>query len=79
MGCIRGTVADPDGFSWTRRKNGDVVIEHHGRHATTLRGRRADEFVAEADAGDDQELMARVTGNYKRGNERDRANHPRHR
>ena len=26
----------PDGFSFKRRKNGDVVIEHNGRLTTTL-------------------------------------------
>ena len=64
-------------FEWSRRKSGDVVISHHGRVATTLRGRRADEFVADATDGDEQELMARLTGNYKRGNERDSQQHPR--
>lgn len=61
-------MAQAESFDWSRRKNGDVVISHHGRVATTLRGRRAD--------GDGQELMARLAGNYKRGNERDSRNHP---
>ncbi|MGI9598173.1 MAG: hypothetical protein ACR2QK_18565 [Acidimicrobiales bacterium] len=72
-------MAQPDGFEWSRRKNGDVVISHRGRVATTLRGRRADEFVAEVSSGDEQELMARLTGNYKRGNERQGRTHPRNR
>lgn len=69
----------PAGFEWARHKNGDIVIVHHGRVAATLRGRRAEEFVAEVSDRDDQELMARVTGNYKRGNERMGRNHPRNR
>lgn len=72
-------VGKAESFEWSRRKNGDVVILHHGRVATTLRGRRADEFVEDVDDGDGQELMARLTGNYKRGNERDTRNHPRNR
>jgi hypothetical protein len=72
-------VADPVGFSWTRRKNGDVIIEHHGRRAAVLRGRKAQDFVDEVSAGDDQDVMARLTGNYKRGNERESRNHPRNR
>ncbi len=60
----------PSGFSFTQRKNGEVVISHQGRVATVLRGHRADTFVKKVEAGDDQELMARLTGNYKRGNER---------
>jgi hypothetical protein len=70
-------MAGPDGFEWEQRKNGDVVITHRGRVATTLRGDRAADFVAEALDGDVQELMARLTGNYKRGNERAARQHPR--
>lgn len=54
-------------------------IVHRGRVAATLRGRRAEEFVAEVGGGDEQELMARTTGNYKRGNERFAREHPRNR
>lgn len=72
-------MADPTGFSWTRRKNGDVVITHRGRQASVLRGNRAAQFVVDSAAGDEQELMARVTGNYKRGNERQARRHPRNR
>ncbi len=72
-------MAGPDGFEWLRRKNGDVVISHRGRVATTLRGRRAEQFLEDVDGEDEQELMARVTGNYKRGNERLARQHPRNR
>ena len=65
---------EPDlGFTHRARKNGAVEILHHGRLATTLRAREAAEFLAEIEAGssaDAQQLMARLTGNYKRGNER---------
>ncbi|SNT36349.1 hypothetical protein SAMN05421812_10531 [Asanoa hainanensis] len=54
------------------------MIFHHGRAATTLRGGRAAEFLAEVDA-DPQGVMARWTGNYRRGNERMGKNHPRNR
>ncbi len=62
------------------RKSGEVVVRHHGTVATTLRGHRARDFVEEIEAGDErdaQELMARLTGNYKRGNERAARQHPR--
>lgn len=55
----------------------DVVISHHGRRATTLRGAAADQFMTDVRLGDPQELMARVTGNYRHGNERTAKNHPR--
>jgi hypothetical protein len=63
-------MAKPAGFRYTCRKNGEVVIEHHGRPAATLRGRRAEDFLRGVREHDPQELMARATGNYKRGNER---------
>ena len=72
-------MAAADGFEWTRRKNGDVVITHQGRPAATLRGRKAAEFLDDVDGYQDQELMARLTGNYRRGNEREARNHPRNR
>jgi hypothetical protein len=73
-------VPPPSGFAYQVRSNGDVVITHRGTLATTLRGDAAAEFVAEAEGGSDedaQELMARVTGNYRRGNERLARKHPR--
>lgn len=54
-------------------------IHHRGHLATTLRGQRAAAFLDEIGSGDDQLLMARWTGNYKRGNERVARNHPRNR
>lgn len=77
-----GHMASPAGFVWSQRKNGDVVISHHGKPATVLRGERAQEFIddighGEASRGEAQALMARLTGNYKRGNERTARNHPR--
>ena len=63
-------MADPHGFVYTTRKNGDVVITHHGRTAATLRGSDARKFLDRVATYDPQLLMARVTGNYKRGNER---------
>lgn len=68
----------PEGFDYTER-NGEVLITHFGRAASTLRGRRAQEFLDNVVSGDPQELMARVTGNYKHGNERQARIHPRNR
>ncbi|GAA0950857.1 hypothetical protein [Virgisporangium aurantiacum] len=68
----------PNGFDYTVRGDGSVLITHHGRPATTLRGGRAAEFLAEVEE-DEQEVMARWTGNYRRGNERQARDHPRNR
>jgi hypothetical protein len=70
------------GFTYRSRKNGDVEILHHGRVATTLRGQDAEDFLAKAPdaaSADAQQLMARLTGNYKRGNERLASQHGRNR
>ncbi|MGA4843767.1 hypothetical protein [Streptomyces sp. G45] len=69
----------PHGFQYAQRADGTVVITHGARTAATLRGPRAEQFLAEAAAGDPQLAMARWTGNYKRGNERAARAHPRNR
>lgn len=67
----------PSGFEFVVRGD-EVVIRHHGATATVLRGTRASEFLTQVEQGDPQMLMARVTGNYRRGNERTARQHPRH-
>ena len=70
------------GFDYDERRDGTVLITHHGRRATVLRGPRAAEFLAEVASdqqSDPQGVMARWTGNYKRGNERQARQHPRNR
>jgi hypothetical protein len=70
------------GFAWRSSRDGSVQIVHLGRLAATLRGRKAAAFLAamasvgEAEA---QQRMARITGNYKRGNERTARRHHRNR
>ncbi len=70
------------GFTFRATKNGEVFVHHRGKLATTLRGEAAAEFLADidgADADEQQQIMARITGNYRRGNERLAKNHPRNR
>ncbi|MEU9102748.1 hypothetical protein AB0D54_00010 [Streptomyces xanthophaeus] len=69
----------PHGFTYEVRADHCVVITHQGRAAGTLRGGRADKFLAEVESGDAQLVMARWTGAYKFGNERTAKNHPRNR
>jgi hypothetical protein len=74
--------AQEPGFTYRLRKNGEVAIFHHGRLASTLRGNDAKKFkqeVGEEQSPEAQQLMARVTGNYKHGNERQARTHPRNR
>ena len=72
----------PNGVAFRPLKNGDVQVTHHGRLASTLRGREAIDFLSEMDGADEQarqHAMARLTGNYRRGNERAAAEHARNR
>lgn len=76
---MTGRMGTPSGFVFAVRRDGTVVITHHGQPAGTLRGRRAADFLEDVEGGDEQQLMARVTGNYKHGNERTARAHPRNR
>lgn len=63
----------PTGFTWAARKNGELAISRDGRVVTLLRGRPAERLHVRLGATDEataQHLMARATGNYRRGNER---------
>lgn len=60
-------------FAYRETKDGRVLIEWQGRRAAVLTGGRAARFLAAvegATAAQRQLEMARVTGNFKRGNER---------
>ncbi|GGO48184.1 MULTISPECIES: hypothetical protein [Streptomyces] len=66
-----------NGFTYEERRDGSVVVWHHGRQAAQLRDGRAKRFLEEVTSGDAQLVMARWTGNYRRGNERSAREHPR--
>lgn len=60
-------------FSYRATKDGRVLIDRGGRRVTVPAGERARRFLRRAEGADPQALqleLARVTGNYKRGNER---------
>ncbi|HUF58061.1 MAG TPA: hypothetical protein VMR89_01015 [Actinomycetota bacterium] len=63
---------DDLGFSFVERKSGDVVISRWGSPVTTLRGPATVRFKRSLELLGEQQAMARITGNYRRGNERDR-------
>ncbi len=76
---IRG-MPKPNSFRFEALNTGDVKIWHHGKLASTLRGEAATSFLESVKTMNEdaqQQAMARVTGNYKRGNERKAKNHPR--
>ena len=60
-------------FAWASTKDGRVRISWRGRVVTTLVGGSAARFLEQVEGLDregEQLLMARATGNFKRGNER---------
>lgn len=62
-----------DVFTHRVTKDGTVLIDWQGRTVTTVSGRAAARLVARlagADRRQVQHLLARATGNFKRGNER---------
>jgi hypothetical protein len=70
---VKGAAGEASGFVWAARKDGRVEIRHHGRLAATLRAAQAAAFIAgmgRLDEAAGQQRMARLTGNYRRGNEK---------
>lgn len=68
----RGKLTD-DPFDYRETKAGELMISRGGRVVLTLGGKRAEALlksVGKADEATVQLLLAKATGNYKRGNER---------
>jgi hypothetical protein len=65
-----GLVDDP--FSYRVTKDGRILVSRAGRLIVTVAGAKAERLLGMlgADFAQDQELLARATGNYRRGNER---------
>lgn len=63
---------DDDPFDYRITQDGKVLVRRGGRLVVTVAGARAARLVAALGQDDDtdQQLLARVTGNYRRGNER---------
>ena len=75
VGHALRVAGSPSGFAFT--VHGERVdVSHEGRVAATLRGTAAMKFLTDVEHGDPQHVMARVTGNYKRGNERRQSRRP---
>jgi hypothetical protein len=60
-------------FAWSATKDGRVRISRRGKVVTTLAGDSAARLLEQVEGADEdgeQLLLARVTGDFKRGNER---------
>ncbi|MBA3374959.1 MAG: hypothetical protein H0U00_03970 [Actinobacteria bacterium] len=71
----RGVLLKEQPFTFRARKDGTVAIFWNQRPATVLEGKLAENFLAAAPehtAHELQLLMAKATGNFKRGNEKRR-------
>lgn len=67
-------------FDYDVMKDGRVFIYWERRHVTTLKGEKARKFLAQIEGANEHEaqlVMAKVTGNFKRGNEREGKHHGR--
>ncbi len=64
---------DEEVFSYRATKDGKVFLFWHRKQIKILKGLAAQEFledISDADSKEAQLLMARITGNFKHGNER---------
>ena len=60
-------------FGHRLTKDGRVLVSFQGRHVVTVGGAKAERLaaaLATADPDEAERLLARATGNFKRGNER---------
>ena len=66
-------ILDEEIFAYRVTKDKKVLISYEGKQVTTLSGKKADEFISKiqnAEGKEAQLIMAKVTGNFKRGNEK---------
>ncbi len=64
---------DDEPFSFLSNKEGKVLLYYQGKLVRTLNGEKAAKFLTEIeDSGstEAQLIMAKITGNFKRGNEK---------
>lgn len=64
---------DEEVFTYKVTKDQKVFIYWYGKQVTILSGKERDKFlsrISDADAREAQLIMAKVTGNFKRGNEK---------
>lgn len=73
----RRNILDEEVFTYKITKDKKVFISWHGKQVTILSGKKSEEFIdniEDADFHERQLIMAKATGNFKRGNEKGRRN-----
>lgn len=65
---------DEEPFSYRITKDDTVFIEFHGKRVKTLKGKEAEKFLERIEEAENEKeeqlILAKITGNFKRGNER---------
>ena len=64
---------DDEIFTYRITKDKKVFISWYGKQVTTLSGSKAEAFISDitkTEGKDAQLVMAKITGNFKRGNEK---------
>ncbi len=64
---------DAEPFDWSVTADSRVLVSRGGRQVVVVAGARGSKLAAQLETADDdraQQLLARATGNYKRGNEK---------
>jgi hypothetical protein len=77
-----GARLDEQPFAYQVRKDGSIAVSHGGRVVSVIAGREAERLLVKlssASAQDVQLALAKITGNFKRGNERAAGGHTRNR
>lgn len=60
-------------FDYQITKDGKIMISYNGKQVKVMKGKQAEKLIARLDELDEYDIqleLARVTGNFKRGNER---------
>lgn len=65
---------DENPFSYQITKDDTVFLEYHGKRVKILKGKEAEKFLEKIKGTEgekeEQLILAKITGNFKRGNER---------
>lgn len=61
-------------FTYQVNKNNTIFIDYYGMQVKILKGKEAEQFIKKTQNDQDEKalqlIMAKITGNFKRGNER---------
>lgn len=67
-------ILDEEPFSYRITKDNKVFLYWHGKQVSILRGKESERFIAKVKNSNTKEaqlIMAKITGNFKHGNEKD--------